>query len=316
MLVESVVTGSQVELRAVLDQDVPAVAKFLHVHGEDAGGQAAPDVWADAIMVRWSFEIPNRGFMLLHEGSVVGVYIAFYSERLIGDEIVRFCNLAAWYVIPEYRHHSVRLLKALLEQPGYLFTDLSPSAPVVKINRRFGFQSLDTSLITIRPGLQWPPLSRRATVTTANDDIEELLDGRDLEIYRDHMKGAGLLQLVVERDGHYCHLIFRKAKPGRIRKLPFVRLLYASNSDLFQQESRRVASHLLLRHGAAEIRAELRLLGDRPFRRAKLRPARQERMFKSPLVKPGQVDYLYSGISHFYGLFNGSESVYGENSSS
>ena len=53
-------------------------------------------------------------------------------------------------------------------QPGYHFTDLSPSGNVVELNRRLGFHSLDTSTA---PQINWPAL-RKSSVGLINDEIE------------------------------------------------------------------------------------------------------------------------------------------------
>ena len=88
----------------------------------------------DALDVPWEVESPNAGFMLLDDDEIVGVQLAFYSERTIDGRRERFCNLGAWCVLPDYRLHSLRLLKAALSQKGYHFTDLSPSGNVIGIN--------------------------------------------------------------------------------------------------------------------------------------------------------------------------------------
>ena len=76
--------------------------------------------------VPWKVDAPNHGFMLRDGQRVVGVQLAFYSERLVAGRAERFCNLGAWCVLPEYRFHSIRLLMAVLAQDGYHFTSLSP----------------------------------------------------------------------------------------------------------------------------------------------------------------------------------------------
>ena len=88
------------------------------------------------VAVPWKADAPNHGFMLRDGQRVVGVYLAFYSERVIAGRVERFCNLGAWCVLPEFRFHSVRLLKALLAQDGYHFTDLSPSEKVSAAQRQ------------------------------------------------------------------------------------------------------------------------------------------------------------------------------------
>ena len=106
-----------------------------------------PAAWARALDVPWSVDRPNAGFMLVAGDAVVGVQLAFYSERIVDGRAERFCNLGAWCVLEEHRFHAMRLLKALLAQDGYHFTDLSPSGNVVGVNERLGFRFLDTTTV-------------------------------------------------------------------------------------------------------------------------------------------------------------------------
>ena len=117
--------------------------------------------------------------MLLDGDEVVGAQLAFYSERSIDGRRERFCNLGAWCVLPEYRFHSLRLLKAALGQQGYHFTDLSPSGNVVDINSRLEFRFLDTTTILV-PNLPWPSRPGRSVISSDPALIERTLTGRDL----------------------------------------------------------------------------------------------------------------------------------------
>ena len=133
---------TRVELRPITRSDVPAAAAFLHEHLNSRVPAAA---WARATEVPWSVDSPNAGFMLLDGDAVVGVHLAYYSEREIAGRTERFCDLGAFCVLPEHRFHALRLLKALLAQDGYHFTDLSPSGNVVGLNTRLGFRFLDNT---------------------------------------------------------------------------------------------------------------------------------------------------------------------------
>ena len=97
--------------------------------------------------------------------TIVGAHLAFYSERVIDGRLERFCNLGAWCVLPEHRFHALRLLKALLAQDGYHFTDLSPSGNVIGLNTRLGFRFLDTTATAI-PNLPWPSRPGRDTISS------------------------------------------------------------------------------------------------------------------------------------------------------
>src|SRR5262245_16676781 len=96
------------ELTPIMHKDITAVADFLHTN---LNARLTASGWADAMLVPWKVEAPNHGFMLRDKDRVVGAYLAFYSQRTIEGREERFCNLGAWCVLPEYRFHSIRLLK-------------------------------------------------------------------------------------------------------------------------------------------------------------------------------------------------------------
>jgi len=278
-----------VAVRPITERDAQCVGEFLHAH---MSKRVPADHWSRALDVPWSVDKPNAGFMLLDGGTVVGAHLAFYSERLIEGRPERFCNLAAWCVLPEYRFHSLRLLKALLAQEGYHFTDLSPSGNVLGVNSKLGFRFLDTTTALV-PNLPWPSRPGRSTISSDRTLIERTLSGRDLELYRDHAATAAARHVVLTRGDEWCYVVFRKE---RHRRLPgFALILHVSNPELFRTMARPFARHLLLRHGAAAMLAEQRIVAHRLWPSFQLRSPKR-RMFLSPRLEPGQIDYFYSEL--------------------
>lgn len=270
--------------------DVPRVAQFLRAQLNDRVPVAA---WERAVLVPWRVDAPNHGYMLVEDGTVVGAYLAYYSRRRIDGRDERFCNLGAWCVAPEHRYQSVRLLKALLAQDGYHFTDLSPSGSVVPLNTRLKFQPLDTATALI-PNLPWPSVPGGHRVSGDPAVIEATLSGSTLDIYRDHAGAAAARHLVLTRAGEHCYVMFRK---DRRKGLPvFASILYASNPDLFRALARPLARHLLVRHGVLATLVELRVAGGRPRPSFGL-ASHRHKMYKSASLKPDQIDNLYSELA-------------------
>jgi hypothetical protein len=282
-----------VRISPITESDVRRVAEFL---APRMRANLSADAWAQAMTVPWKVDAPNHGFMLVADDTIVGVYLAFYSERPINGRVERFCNVASWCVQPEHRLHSMRLLKALLAQPGYHFTDFSPSRDVAKLNTLLGFQSLDSTIAMIRP-LPWPSWPGRNMITSAPEVIEETLTGRDLVVYRDHERAAPVYHVVLCRGGEHCYVMFRKAKPSRIREVPFVSIVYASNPTLFRTMARPLARHMLIHHGALAIRAELRVIKYLPHHSPAKPITHIRRMYKSSYLKAEQIEYLYSELT-------------------
>jgi hypothetical protein len=279
-----------VELHPITSAEVPAVAKFLHA---ELNSRIASAAWEAAVTPPWVCSQPNHGFLLRAGERIVGVYLAFYSQRKIEGQTERFCNLAAWCVLDEYRSRSVLLLNALLSQKGYHFTDLSPSGNVIPLNIRLKFSHLDVATALV-PNLPWPLLSWRVRIISEPRHIERTLRGRDLEIYRDHARTAAAHHIVVVEGDATCYVIFRR---DRRKNLPlFASILYVGNRELFRKAAKHVFRHLLLRHGIPATLAELRVVGDRPKRSIMLKSPRPK-MYRSTTLRPDQIDDLYSELT-------------------
>jgi hypothetical protein len=278
-----------VSVEPITSMDVPQVGDFLH---ENLNDRLTAQVWAKSIVPTWSTDQPNHGFLLRSGSNVVGVQLAFYSSRRVAQHDIRICNLAAWCVHEDFRSHSLRLLRAVLRQPGYVFTDLSPSGSVVAVNKRLGFLPLDTSMSAV-VNLALPRRTGHARLITDPRSIVATLTGRDLEIYRDHADAAAARHLVLTVDGAYCYVVFRRV---RRKRLPvFALILYVSDTSLFDRLGRSVYQHLLLRHGMAVTLAERRIVGRRP--RHSFTAAGQRRMYRGEDVTDGDIDYLYSELT-------------------
>lgn len=274
-----------VELSPITDADIAAVADFLHVKYEDR----IP--WARSLLtVPWKVAAPNHGFMLRDGQRIVGVHMAFYSERLIAGRMERFCDLGTWYVLPEFRSHSIRLIKALLAQDGYHFTALTPGDKVVTIHTRLGFHRLDTSAALI-PNLPWPTPPGRTTISADPDVIENTLAGAELELYRDHAQALAARHLVLLRGAASCYVMYRET---RIKSVPVAVILHVSDPALFHRAIVPLTRHLLIRHRLLVTLAELRVIGHRPPLSFKVTP--WPKLYRSASVAPDQIDDLYSEL--------------------
>jgi hypothetical protein len=282
--------GGSVELAPILRADLGEVGEFLHAN---LNPRLSAADWASAVVPPWTVDSPNHGFLLREARAIVGVYLAFYSERVIGGQPERFCNLAAWCVLEDHRAQGVRLIRAMLGQKGYHFTDLSPSGSVVPLNKRLKFVELDTTTVLV-PNLPWPVKARGVRLLTNAAQIEGVLTGDDLARFRDHARARAARQLVlVEDDGAACHVIFRK---DRRRRLPlFASILHVSDPELFARRQALVFRHLL-RQGAAATLAEVRVLGRAPRGGRRLQSPRPK-MFRSATLKAEDIDYLYSELT-------------------
>jgi len=283
---------AEVRLEAILGSDLTEVGAFLHAH---LNPRLSAADWAGSIVPTWPVSSPNHGFLLRDGDRIVGVQLAFYSEREVEDGLADFCNLGAWCVLDDYRSHGLRLLRAVLGQRGYHFTDLSPSGNVVSLNKKLGFEVLDTetALVPHHP----LTLARGVRVVTDYFEIGRLLSGRDLTIFRDHRHAAAVIHVVLARESEYCYVIVRRE---RRKDLPvFASLLHVSNPGMLRGHLSLLGRHLLLNHGLVATLLEVRLLGRKPalsYRLAAPRPKMFRRARESTLPAR-RVDGLYSELA-------------------
>jgi hypothetical protein len=264
---------------------------------EHAPGAEWVRAWLGTVNRRGS-DAPNHGFMLWAQDRVVGIYLAIYSYRDIEGRQERFCSLAGWYVSPEYRAQSLLLLRAILAQPGYHFTDMRPNERVQKLNLRLGFRYLQAETALV-PNLPWPalpqkPAGERIRISSDPAVIQATLSGPARTFYADHATCRHARHLVLLRGEESCYVLWRMVARRNLKV--FAWILYASNPQLLRDGWRPLASRLLLRHGAAFTVVDTHVAGGRVRPWIVLPKQRQRRMFRGT-VAPETVDYLYSEIT-------------------
>lgn len=279
------VSAAQVE--PITDADIRTVAEFLRL-GMSSTLSVAD--WQRAMIAPWDVEQPNHGYLLRENGRVVGAYLALYSERMIDGRPRRICNLGTWCVADEHRATGLRLLRSLLRQRGYSFTDLSPSPNVVGLNTRLGFAQLDTETAVVA-NVPWLVRSRGVRVVDAPTEIDELLRGRDQTIYRDHAATAAR-HAALARGEQSCHVMYRRIRYKRLRAAA---IMYVGNPDLFRDCAPYLYRYLLLKHGVVATLVETRLAEQRWGRSVLV--SGPMRMFLSEDLGSAQIDYLYSELT-------------------
>lgn len=228
----------------------------------------------------------NLGFQLRSDDRIVGIFVATFGETAAGR---RVCHLGTWEVKSDYRLYSLQLFRAFFDLPVDVFTDYKPVPHVRPINRRFGFRDMDSRTVAIW-NLRWPSLRRGVSLISDPERIDGLLDGRDLQVFRDHRQVPGVGQVVLRSGDRNCLVVFRESA-GRVSK---ARLLFISDRTLFRANPARVLWHILRRYRSPFTVAELRTLGGpMPLTRAAPAVARQ---YRSAAVPESELDELYSPL--------------------
>ncbi|MEI7057894.1 hypothetical protein WBG06_18865 [Nocardioides sp. CCNWLW239] len=276
-------------LAPITAEDLPAVSGFLR---RELNPRVQELEWTQALRVPWDVPQPNHGFFLTEGERVVGAYLAYYSERRVGSDTLQVCNLGAWCVLDSHRHQGLRLLTTLLKQPGYEFTDFSPSGNVIALNRKLKFTDLDTTTSLV-PAVPLPG-RRGVRVSSRPDVLDSVLQGEERDLYADHRAAAAARHVVLSTGSEHCYVVARKDTRKGVRA--FASVLYASNPELLRRHAPRLATHLLRQHGAAATLIEHRVAGGPPVGSRRLSRSRPK-MLRSDALDPARVDYLYSELT-------------------
>lgn len=269
----------------ITDTDVAAVAKFLR---KTMSPTLSETDWIRSMTPQWSAEQPNHGYLTRDGGQIVGAYLALYSQRVIGGRQRHICNLGTWCVAEGHRAAGLGLLRALLRQRGYAFSDLSPIPSVVALNTRLGFGLLDTETAVV---LNLPARSGDVRIVDTPSNIEAILREPDLTVYRDHACCVAR-HIVIAQGDECCHVMFRRR---RYKRLPSAELIHIGNRDLFERCAPQFYSHLLTRHHIPVTLVETRLAAVTAAR--SVRVPGPVRMYLGDGVQPACVDYLYSELA-------------------
>ena len=276
-------------LHPIRDEDLPEFCRFLTEH---LSAERTPAAWAQAFRQNWYPNKPNNGFLIRQDGRIVGGIGAIYAERLVHGKPERFCNITSWCVLDAFRTQSGRLAMAVVSQPGFHFTDLTPTEVVSKTLQFFKFKPMDERHV-VWPNVPWP-FARLAGIRVIADPdrIGEVLSPDDAKVFRDHRHLPWLGHMAVGRPGAWCHIVWRRT---RLKDVSGGMILAFSDAQLFLRYRWAVSSHLLLRHALLYTRVEARLLPRVPKPSIELAGYRNK-VFRSETLAEADISNLYSEL--------------------
>lgn len=270
-------------IEPVTTERLPAFCEFLHQHLD--GSRSVAD-WQAGLQVPWAEHRPNHGFMLVDDGKLVGGIGALYADRVINGQAVGLCNITSWCVLDAYRQQSMRLAMAVIGQPGWHLTDLSPTKVVGATLQFLKFKPLDERQIVL-PNLPWPSLGIR--LLHRPSDIEASLSGVALKTYRDHAIYPWLHHVLLGDGNRWCHVIYKRRS---FKGLPCADVLHVGDRDRLQRGWKTLCRHLLGR-GMASTHIEHRWMPQRPGLSA-VRSGFNAKLYLSGSLAADDIDYLYT----------------------
>jgi hypothetical protein len=276
-------------LESIRDEDLPEFCTFLR---ENLSRERSAEEWAKAFAQDWCPSKPNNGFLIRHQGRIVGGIGAIYAERPVRGRLERFCNITSWCVLDAFRPQSMRLAMAVAAQPGFHFTDLTPTEVVSKTLQFLKFKPMNERH-AIWPNLPWPLVRLGGTrVLSDSAQIGRLLAPNDAKTYRDHCHLPWLRHLAVGMTDAWCYVVWKRT---RLKGITGAIIIALSDAELFLRYQMALGSYLLVHHGLLYTRVESRLLPRLPTLCIELSGYRSK-VFRSDSLTAADMSNLYSEL--------------------
>jgi len=229
-----------IDVEPIGEREVNEVATFLHNY---LNPQIPEPIWAGVF--DWNFRGPkaeNAGFLLRHNGQVVGVYGAVYTKRQVRGEEEAFCNLHSWCVREDKRSESMELVRALLRQSGLHFYNPTPNPLTATIFERLRFRFLDPRICVLFN----VPRPSSGSLVVGHNQLQGVLGEEEKVRIQDHSTFPWIEQVAIGQAGRWCHLVFRKR---RWKGVGCAEVLHIGDPDVFLEFRACFQRWLFLRRG-------------------------------------------------------------------
>jgi hypothetical protein len=189
-------------------------------------------------------ELPKYGYVLEHEGELVGVVLLISTSILMnGSSYVR-CNVSSWYVEPAYRIYASILAKHATRHKNVTFFNVSPARHTWPILKSQGFECFASGRTIVVPAFSQSPSGVHVRAVTS-----EVQPGPDLELYEidmlQHHKSYGCLSIICEASGRRHPFIFGlNLKYGLV---PVAHLIYCRSISEFVRLAAPIGRYLICR---------------------------------------------------------------------
>ena len=183
-------------------------------------------------------------------------------------------------------------MRPVLKLENCTITHLTPDAEVRAVARRLGFSDLDPQLEILVPIRRDIRLLDERLMTYDESTIEERLADHDQRIFLEH-RPYNVGHLLIEDGDEYCYILYTHVVRHR---LPYCHIHYSSNKRIYGVHERAIRASLLRNHDARFVVVDRRKMAGIEFQRSfKFWPV-EPALYKSPDVRPDQIDNLYSDV--------------------
>jgi hypothetical protein len=187
--------------------------------------------WENIFKNPWNNLEEHCGYVLIEEDKIVGYLGTLFNTRNLQGNNYNFCNVTSWIVEKEYRNQSFLLLLPLLSLKKYNITIFSPSEAAYLAYKKFGFQDFETHKRLITPIPTIKSFFENCSITNKNVSIEQSLDEKDLQLFRDHQSPNCTHLLITSKFGTIYMITTRVKK----KNIPVAQIHFISDLSIFNK---------------------------------------------------------------------------------
>ena len=274
-------------IRKAVSEDFDRVYPLFHGF---TGPPLSKDKWQKIFVTPWHTAEDFCGYLLLKDNEVVGYLGLLFSERIINEQVEKFCNMTSWIVNEDCRGQSISMLLELLKLKEYTLTNFTASPTVARILSKLGFNEFRVDHRVLLP---IPTLAASGECGFDLHVIQSKLKGVDSKIFADH-QGVDCDHLLLQSETGDCYVVLKKTKR---RKLTFARVHYLSNADVFNECIESLTARICLRLRVFGVMVDERYIAGRRFWNSVSYPHQRKAYFKSNSVLESRlIDTLYSEV--------------------
>jgi hypothetical protein len=188
---------------------------------------------------------PRYGYLLEAAGAVVGVLLLTYSDKNVGGELAVFCNVASWYVEPQFRSQASLLSAIALKHKHVTYLNITPAPSTWPILEAQGYKRYCNGLFVALPALSRG--GGAIEVVTADSARPDDLPADAFELLQRHVR-YGCLSLICRTPRGALPFVFApfRIRQGRISP-PAMHLIHCSSVDAFVAVAGAIGRFLLAR---------------------------------------------------------------------
>ena len=238
-----------IKLIQAKNKDKDSIVDFLiknHIY------KTKKENWLNLFESKWC-DIDNYGFVLIDENDIVGYFgLIFSNQKYFNNQYT--ANIHSWVVKPEYRGHSLMLLKEIIKLNNVFFISHSTINSILKIYFRYNWKILDENYYYIFGSL-YP--NKKIKIENITENNFNSLSSFNKKIYLDHSKyNAIFFKIIV--DNEEIFIIGKSKKIKRIIK--FFEILYVSNIELFNSYGYKFINSLKSKTNSLFCRVDSRFI--------------------------------------------------------